>query len=403
MISSNATTKQTTNQISSAIERGQAQSQPRRSAWRRLADSRLANAMAAPHGMGRYLEAVNPMWALDTQRIRARVTGIQRETADAVTVQLRSNGEWTGFKAGQFMQFTVEIDGRQVSRCYSFSAAQSGKAASRDLQITVKAHADGWVSKYINESLGVGDLVTLSPAMGEFVLPEQLPEQLLFIAGGSGITPLKCMVEQLLNDAYAGQITLLYYNRSEADSIFLDRLRELQSQHENFQLICCNEHAEPDQATPLQGYFAPEHLAFAGVALSQKDWPLSYVCGPAGLMDAVSESYAAAGQSTQLKQERFSSPVSAQASAGDADTASGELRFSQSERYVSNDGRSLLDQAEAIGLTPQAGCRMGICHTCTCTKSSGTVRNLQTGELSHGEESIRICVSQAVGDVTLAL
>ena len=69
-----------------------------------------------------------------------------------------------------------------------------------------------------------------------------------------------------------------------------------------------------------------------------------------------------------------------------------------------NNGRSLLEQAEHAGLSPEFGCRMGICHTCTCRKTAGSVRNLVTGEVSSAEEEdIQICVSAPVGDVELDL
>ena len=47
---------------------------------------------------------------------------------------------------------------------------------------------------------------------------------------------------------------------------------------------------------------------------------------------------------------------------------------------------------------------MGICHTCSCRKTAGTVKNLATGEVSSGEdEEIQICVSAPVGDVVVEL
>ncbi len=47
---------------------------------------------------------------------------------------------------------------------------------------------------------------------------------------------------------------------------------------------------------------------------------------------------------------------------------------------------------------------MGICNTCSCRKTAGTVRNVITGEISNaGDEQIRICVSVPVGDVELDL
>ncbi len=71
---------------------------------------------------------------------------------------------------------------------------------------------------------------------------------------------------------------------------------------------------------------------------------------------------------------------------------------------MTDDGRPLLEQAEAAGLTPESGCRMGICHSCTRRKTSGAVRNLITGAVSSAEEEdVQICVSVPVGDVDIAL
>ena len=47
---------------------------------------------------------------------------------------------------------------------------------------------------------------------------------------------------------------------------------------------------------------------------------------------------------------------------------------------------------------------MGICFTCTTVKTAGCTRNLRTGELdTDPDKPIQLCVSAAVGDVTLDL
>ena len=66
--------------------------------------------------------------------------------------------------------------------------------------------------------------------------------------------------------------------------------------------------------------------------------------------------------------------------------------------------RPLLEQAEDAGLSPEYGCRMGICNTCSARKRSGRVRNILTGATSSAaEEQICICVSVPAGDVALDL
>ena len=86
------------------------------------------------------------------------------------------------------------------------------------------------------------------------------------------------------------------------------------------------------------------------------------------------------------------------------DGAEGRVSFAASGREAANSGLPLLEQAEDAGLAPEHGCRMGICNTCSCRKTAGTVRNVLTGKISSaGDEQIRICVSLPVGDVALDL
>ena len=100
----------------------------------------------------------------------------------------------------------------------------------------------------------------------------------------------------------------------------------------------------------------------------------------------------------RLRVEYFKPP---RTSAG---TAEGDVVFSRAGQTAANSGASLLEQAEALGLRPEFGCRMGICFSCTRTKTAGTVRNVLTGEESSlPDEEIRICVSAPVGDCVVDL
>ena len=100
------------------------------------------------------------------------------------------------------------------------------------------------------------------------------------------------------------------------------------------------------------------------------------------------------------KSESFVPPVFS----APAEATGGRISFTDSGVEATDDGRPLLEQAEDAGLTPESGCRMGICHTCTRRKTSGVVTNLITGAVSTtDEEDVQICVSAPVGDVELAL
>ncbi len=86
-----------------------------------------------------------------------------------------------------------------------------------------------------------------------------------------------------------------------------------------------------------------------------------------------------------------------------SETLGGTVLFVKSDIEVSSEGdANLLEIAEAAGLSPRYGCRMGICHQCSCRKTSGIVVNRLTGQASSpGEEDIQLCISVPSGPVSI--
>src|SRR5262249_33619989 len=151
-----------------------------------------------------------------------------------------------------------------------------------------------------------------------------------------------------------------------------------------------------DGGRALAGRFCREHLR---AVLSEHAAAATFVCGPPALIESVRAVWAQDGLPDPAV-EAFARPVITLDTNGAAGTGS----FRASGRTAANSGLPLLEQAEDAGLDPAHGCRMGICNTCSCHKTAGTVRNLLTGEVSTaGEQQIRICVSVPLGDVTLEL
>src|SRR5919199_351013 len=100
--------------------------------------------LAGPAGVDGFLEQVRPTGPRNDPR--AEVTAVRHETPDSVTLTLRPNRAWEGFRAGQYLQVAVEIDGVRRTRCYS-PASVAGPG--RELEITVKAHPEGLVSNFL--------------------------------------------------------------------------------------------------------------------------------------------------------------------------------------------------------------------------------------------------------------
>ena len=341
----------------------------------------VADRFAAPHGIDRYVEQVAPTWS--STEVRGRIVDVDRSANGSVLLTIQPNGNWTGFRAGQYTQLSVEIDGVRHTRCYSM-ASVAGRA--RRFQLGVEAHPQGLVSQWLVANAAPGLVVSLTPASGEFVLPDVRPERILLISGGSGITPVLSMLRSLCAEGHTGPVTFLHYNRSPEAVLCRDDIVALDHAHPNMRFIML-----------YNELLTEAHLDGADPQWRAAD---AFVCGPASLMDGVRSLYEAAGAPERFHNEAFTLT----AFVGEAGNVTGALRFGATGIEVASDGRTLLDQAEAAGLSPQSGCRMGICHTCPRKLSCGTVRNTVTGELtSDPGVDVRICVSVPVGDVEIDL
>jgi ferredoxin-NADP reductase len=352
--------------------------------------SGLLDLLAGPPGVDGYLEQIRPTWV--TGACRAEVVGVQRQTPDSVTLTLRANRAWEGFRAGQFIQLGVEIDGSWRTRCYS-PASAAGLA--RELELTVKSHPAGLVSNFLIENARSGMIVGLRQAEGDFFLPDRRPDRILLISGGGGITPVMSMLRTLAAERHRGPITFLHYAPDPQRAIYRHELERLAVTHHNLRLV--RSYTRAHGAGEADGRFSLAQLAGAEPEFAKAE---TFACGPPALLDAAREAWVAASLESRLHVESFLPPSLAAPSG----IVEGSVHFAGSEVRVKNSGAALLEQAERAGLSPEFGCRMGICHTCSCRMKAGRVKNLSTGEVSSSDnQEIQICVSAPVGDVVVDL
>lgn len=361
---------------------------PRRGIARRLLGSPVVDLLLGPHGVDRYLELIDPRLAIT--EARARVVGVRRQTDRSVTFTLEANRAFAGFAAGQYLTVGVEIGGVRHVRTYS---PASSAADPRRLELTVTAHPGGRVSEHLIAELAPGRVVHLGDAQGTFRLPAEVPGRVVLISGGSGITPVLSMARTLLDGGYDGEIVFLHYARRQADWLYTRELAQLARRHPRVRVAYRTTRGDGAQrlsAVALRELAGDGPLAGA----------LCAACGPPRLLDAVPDAWAQAGGDPEaVLTETFTPPR-----ARITDTASGTLHFTASDITARIGEGTLLEQAEAAGLRPAFGCRMGICRTCTCRKVTGPVRNVITGELSTGDdEDIQVCISAPAGDVALDL
>src|SRR5919199_1005100 len=157
--------------------------------------------LAGPAGVDGFLEQVRPTWSRNDPR--AEVTAVRHETPDSVTLMLRPNRAWEGFRAGQY------------------------------LQVAVKAHPEGLVSNFLIARARPGLVLSLEQAQGDFHLPDERPASVLLISAGSGITPVMSMLRTLCAERYGGQVTFLHFAPDPERAIYRAELEAIAAAHPN--------------------------------------------------------------------------------------------------------------------------------------------------------------------------
>lgn len=244
----------------------------------RILGSDLVDLLTGPHGVACYTELVDPTWTRG--EARAKVVGVRRSTPRSVTLTLAPNQSFTSthtVRAGQYVNVSLEIDGRRHTRCYSPANVEG----SSTLELTVGRYDGGLVSNYLYEQARRGMVVGLTGVGGDFVLPADRPRRILFVAGGSGITPVLAMLRTLVAQGHVqnqrGEIAFVHYARSQAEACYRDELSAMPG-------VRVLHGYTRSGSGDLVGRFDAENL---NAAMPSPD--TVFVCGPTALVDAVHE------------------------------------------------------------------------------------------------------------------
>src|ERR1700733_13272949 len=197
---------------------------------RRVLDALAA--LSSPLLVDDYLELINPLWS--TRELRGRVESIDHETADAATVLIKPGYRGGGHLPGQYLRIGIDIQGVRHWRAYSLTS--DPERSDGLISITVKNVDEGKVSPYLVRRGRPGTIVSLGGVEGEFLLPDPLPEKLLFISAGSGIRPIMSMLRHLDQSGRLGDAVLLHSARRADEVIFGDELRDMAERNEQFVL-----------------------------------------------------------------------------------------------------------------------------------------------------------------------
>jgi ring-1,2-phenylacetyl-CoA epoxidase subunit PaaE len=211
---------------------------------------------------------------IDNTRYRTlTIDRLVKENRNTVSVYFTPQDRaFYDYKAGHYLTLRVNVNGTTHSRCFSLSSTPE---LDNFLRITVKLK--GEVSHYFYHAAKAGDAVESLLPVGEFTFAPNAAsaKKYVLIAGGSGITPLFSMLQQILHNEPQSSVALLYANTSRENIIFARELSELAEQFPQFSYTDYISGQRRITKEDLRGY-------------GDASYDVSYyICGPNSLKQAM--------------------------------------------------------------------------------------------------------------------
>ncbi|MGW7582113.1 globin domain-containing protein [Kitasatospora sp. NPDC054768] len=147
----------------------------------------------------------------------------ERRTRDVAAITVRPDQAYP-FRAGQYAALETPWWPR-VWRQYSFAGAPRPDGL---LTFHVKAVQAGWVSNALVHRAAPGDVLRLGPAAGSMTVDHAAGADLLCLGGGTGIAPIRALVEEAVEHGVSGRRVEVFYGARRAEELYaLGELREL--------------------------------------------------------------------------------------------------------------------------------------------------------------------------------
>jgi len=353
----------------------------------------------------------------------------ESQTVTSFYLAPQDGGLLPAYRPGQFLGFRLEVPGvdAPVVRTYTLSDAPGD---GRHYRLSIKrepappgdrAVPPGLSSNHFHDNVRVGSTLQVRAPAGDFYLRDG-GRPVVLLSGGVGLTPMISMLNHLVADGDKRRVWFIHGVRNGAEHAFGPHVRELAGKHANVGVHIA--YLEPRPADePGRDY---DSSGVITLDLLQRLLPGPgcdfYLCGPPPFMKALFNAlldwgaaedriyYEFFGPATVLKEDKAAAgnpaPPTAAAAPDSAAAVSAAVAvtFQRSGLTVPWDPKagSILDLAEANGLTPAFSCRSGVCHTCMCGLIEGEVEYVDDGVfLPDDPDQVLICSSRPKTDVTV--
>lgn len=330
------------------------------------------------------------------------VAQVKRETKDAVSITFDVPSLMASqyqYKAGQYLTFSIMINGEEVRRSYSMC---SSPLMDDKIAISVKEVEGGKMSTYLNENVKEGDSIDIMPPMGKFILEpnESAANHYFLVGGGSGITPLFSIIKTALKAEPNSKCYLIYANRDEESVIFEEELKALEASHDNFKVIYTLDN--PKGAwMGHRGFLTKEMVSETARQELGLNYPVAqyYTCGPSPMMDVVVEALKSIGVRDDNVHTEYFTAVTKKEVKTEEGTSAEALNYSEEviERNITVEvfgeqkeitvkpHQTILIAAQEADMDPPYSCCVGVCTTCRARLRSGKASMEEREGLSDAE------------------
>jgi len=311
-----------------------------------------------------------------------RITKISKQPGENVFMQLEPvNGIMPVYQAGQFLTVLFQVNGKEIRRSYSIC---SSPAVKEPLSIAVKLVENGEISKHLHHKTAVGDILTALYPTGIFVYSpvREIKRTVFLFAAGVGITPIFSILKTALTTEYTTRVVLIYSNRSQDNTLFLEELNDWQQRYpERFKLIYLFSDAKRLQFARLNSFLIHD-LVEGNLEFDQSD-ALCYTCGPIDYMVMCRISLLAMGyRLDQIKKETYFIPEDemddddmTEKEVSDKTTYTVLLDFNHNTYQLEVPYyKRILQVALEHDINVPYSCRAGICSSCVATCTEGSVK-----------------------------
>jgi ring-1,2-phenylacetyl-CoA epoxidase subunit PaaE len=327
------------------------------------------------------------------------IKDIRKETDECVSIafdippEIEKDFE---FIPGQNITLKKFLYGEEIRRSYSICSSPF----ENELRVAVKKVPGGTFSSFANEKLKKGDVLEVLPPTGNFYTPilSSQKKNYVFIAAGSGITPVISLIKTILATEKESDVTLLYGNKSLSSIIFKEQLEALKDKHlQRFNLhhVFSRETTESDFNS---GRIDDEKLKTLSRLVNFSTVDNFFICGPEQLIYSTKDFLLKNGiDPDKIHFELFTTPTKEHTKIFEAVKQTAEEGSEITMRIdgrsfqfkLEYNGKTILDAGLDHGADLPFACKGGVCCTCKAKLIEGEVEmeanyGLEKSELKVG-------------------